>query len=333
MRILVTGGAGFIGSHTAKLLAKVGHVAVTFDNLTTGNGSAVQWGPLIEGDLADSSLLQDSMRRHEIEGVLHFSASAYVGESMADPRGYFRNNVVNSLNLLDAMVDTGVQHIVFSSSCATYGIPDEVPITESSSQKPINPYGDSKLFIERALRWYGEAYGMRWAALRYFNAAGSDPDGDIGEDHDPETHVIPLIMQAALGVRSNINIFGTDYDTPDGTAIRDYVHVTDLAEAHVLALQYLVGGGESIALNLSGGRGYTIREVIAEVERVSGKQVPVQQGPRRPGDPAVLIGDATLAKEVLGWRAKRSDLSSIVETAWAWQSHDHDREIATKDEN
>lgn len=319
MRVLVTGGAGFIGSHTAKFLTDAGYQPVTFDDLSTGNCSAVRWGPLINGSLADGNRVREVIHDYQIEAVLHFAASAYVGESMSDPRHYFQNNVVNSLNLLDAMLDADVRHIVFSSSCATYGTPDDVPITEASPQRPINPYGDSKLFIERALHWYALAYGLNWAALRYFNAAGADPDGEIGEDHQPETHIIPLIMQAALGKRDHFDIYGTDYATPDGTAIRDYIHVTDLADAHVLALQHLIRGGQSLALNLSAGRGYSIRQVIAEVERVSQLKVPVQEVPRRPGDPAVLIGDPKRANEILGWRAIRSGLDSIVESAWAWQ--------------
>ncbi len=319
MRVLITGGAGYIGSHTAKLLPRAGHKPVTFDNLSTGHRSAVRWGPLVEGDLDDGDLLRDAIRRHRIEAVIHFAASAYDGESMSDPRKYFRNNFVNTLQLLDAMVDTGVERIVYSSSCATYGVPDDVPITEASPQRPINPYGESKLFAERALRWYGTAYDLRWVTLRYFNAAGADPEGELGENHDPETHLIPLVMQAALGRRRHIDILGTDYPTPDGTAIRDYVHITDLADAHLRALSYLMNGGESAALNLSTGQGHSIHDVISEVERVSSFGVPVALAPRRAGDPPVLVGDPRRAKEVLGWEPRHSSLESIVATAWDWQ--------------
>jgi len=319
MRILVTGGAGYIGSHTAKVLAHSGYEPVTFDNISTGHRSAVRWGPFVEGDLADGDRVRDVIRQYRVEAVVHFAANAYVGESMSYPRKYFQNNVVNTLNLLDAMLDSDVKQIVFSSSCATYGIPQVVPVTEESPQRPINPYGESKLFAERMLHWYGEAYGMRGMALRYFNAAGADPKGEIGEDHDPETHLIPLVMHAALGKRSHIDIYGTDYPTPDGTAIRDYVHVTDLAEAHVLALRHLIDGRPGVALNLSAGRGHSIQEVITEVERVSELQVPIHEAPRRAGDPAVLVGDPARAEEVLGWRAVHSTLESIIQTAWTWQ--------------
>lgn len=319
MRILVTGGAGYIGSHTAKLLAHSGYEPVTFDNLSTGHRSAVRWGPLVEGDLANPGQVRKVIRQYRIDAVVHFAASAYVGESMSEPRKYFQNNVVNTLNLLDAMLDSDVKQIVFSSSCATYGIPNAVPVTEDSPQRPINPYGESKLFVERVLHWYGEAYSMRGTALRYFNAAGADLDGEIGENHDPETHLIPLVMHAALGKRPHIDLYGTNYPTLDGTAIRDYVHVTDLAEAHVLALRHLIDGGPSVALNLSAGRGHSIQEVITEVERVSGLRVLIHEAPRRAGDPAVLVGDPARAEDVLGWRAEHSSLESIIQTAWTWQ--------------
>jgi len=279
-----------------------------------------RWAPLVVGDLIDRSLVREALGTHRIDLVLHFAASAYVGESIVNPRKYFQNNVVNSLNLLDAMIDAGVERIVFSSSCATYGEPEQIPVTEASPQRPINPYGESKLFIERALHWYEQAYGLRWCAMRYFNAAGADPEGELGESHDPETHLIPLILDVALGRRTHIDVFGTDYPTPDGTAIRDYVHVTDLADAHVKALEYLVAGGPSQPMNLSNGRGYSIHEVIAAVEQVTGVPVATRACPRRPGDPPVLVGDASIAREVLGWVPSHSDLMTIVQTAWKWRS-------------
>jgi len=249
---------------------------------------------------------------------MHFAAFAYVGESMAKPELYFRNNVVNSLGLLEAMRETGVKRIVFSSTCATYGVPETVPIREDMPQRPVNPYGESKLMIERALHWYGVAHGFGHAALRYFNAAGADPDGEIGEHHEPETHLIPLILDAALGRRAQIDVFGTDYPTPDGTAIRDYIHVTDLADAHVRALAHLERGGDSMALNLATGQGHSVREVIAAAERVTGRRIPRREAARRPGDPPALVADAARARALLGWTPRHSDLDSILATAWRW---------------
>lgn len=316
--VLVTGGAGYIGSHTCKALARAGYTPVTLDNLVYGHRWAVKWGPFVEGDLADGDLLRHVMREHRIEAVVHFAAYAYVGESVREPEMYFRNNVTNTLNLLEAMRATGVGSIVFSSTCATYGVPDTMPIRETDPQRPVNPYGESKLFIERALHWLGGAYGLRWAALRYFNAAGADPDGEVGEDHDPETHLIPLVIEAALRRRPHVEVYGTDYDTPDGTAIRDYIHVTDLAEAHVLALGQLLGGRASLAVNLGTGQGHSVRDVIRAVEAVSHLPVPVREGPRRAGDPPVLVADASLAREVLGWTPSHSGLATIARTALAW---------------
>jgi UDP-glucose-4-epimerase GalE len=319
-RVLVTGGAGYIGSHTAKALAHSGFEPVVLDDLTEGHRWAVKWGPLAEGNLADGALLRTLIAAHRIDAVIHFAAHAYVGESVRRPREYFHNNVVNTLNLLDALVDTGVSHIVFSSSCASYGIPEGKLIIETHPQRPINPYGESKLFVERALHWYGHAYGIKWAALRYFNAAGADPEGELGEEHNPEPHLIPRVIQAALGELPCVEIYGTDYSTADGTAIRDYVHVTDLAAAHVLALSYLRKGGESMAINLGTGKGYSVQEVISTVERVTGCMVPAQKAPRRPGDPPVLIADSAKAARVLHWRPRHSSLEAIVETAWGWHS-------------
>lgn len=318
MKVLVTGGAGYIGSHTAKALAQAGHEPVVFDNLSYGHRWAVRWGPLVEGDLADKALITRILEQYEIEAVIHFAASAYVGESMQNPRKYFRNNVVNSLNLLDAMMEARVKTIVFSSTCATYGDPIELPITESHPQNPVNPYGESKLFVEQMLKWYGEAYGLHWAALRYFNAAGADPDGEIGENHTPESHLIPLAIQAAMGQRPYMEIFGTEYRTHDGSAVRDYVHVMDLADAHLRALGHLANGGDNLALNLGTGDGYSVRQVISMVERVSGSSVPVRLTVPRPGDPAVLVANSEAAQRVLGWQPKFEGIESIIQTAWNW---------------
>lgn len=316
--VLVTGGAGYIGSHTCKILKQSGFVPITYDNLVYGHRHAVKWGPFVEGDLADKALLNKTIEDFNVSSVIHFAAYAYVGESMQLPEKYFRNNVINTLNLLEVLKERDIKNIVFSSTCATYGIPDTVPISENHLQTPVNPYGESKLFIEKALHWYSEAYDFKSVALRYFNAAGADLDTEIGEEHDPETHLIPLIIQSALGQRPHVEIFGTDYDTPDGTAIRDYIHVVDLATAHVRALQYLQNGGESVALNLGTGNGSSVREVIAAVERNTGLTVPYKESSRRAGDPPALVAKPLKAKEVLGWEASRSDLDFIVKTAWEW---------------
>lgn len=323
--ILVTGGAGYIGSHAAKALSAKGFTPVVYDNLVYGHRWAVQWGPFIEGDIRDRVRLVETVRRYDISAVLHFAAFAYVGESMKSPERYFDNNVAGSLSLLDAVVETGVPHIVFSSSCATYGIPDRVPISEETAQLPINPYGETKLIVERALRWYGAAHGISWAALRYFNAAGADPEGQLGEMHLPETHLIPLVLRAVL-TGAPCDVFGDDYPTRDGTCERDYVHVTDLADAHVLALEYLMNGGPSVALNLGTGHGYTIREVIQAARAITGREVPYRMAARRPGDPAVLVSDPAKAERILGWRAKRSTLESIVASAYAWHSRQNSNE-------
>jgi UDP-glucose-4-epimerase GalE len=321
--ILVTGGAGYIGSHACKALAAAGYRPVAYDNLSRGHREAVRWGPLVEGDLADHALLAATMREQAVAAVMHFAAFAYVGESVEKPELYFRNNVVNSLTLLEAMIEARVRHIVFSSTCATYGLPEVMPIRESTPQAPVNPYGESKLMIERTLQWLAPAHGMTYAALRYFNAAGADPEGAIGEDHEPETHLIPLVLYAALGRRASIDILGTDYPTPDGSAIRDYIHVQDLADAHVRALEYLDRGGASVALNLGTGRGHSVREVVDAAERVTGRKIGRREAPRRAGDPPMLVADPTRAKEVLGWVAKASDLDSILGSAWAWHQRRH----------
>jgi UDP-glucose-4-epimerase GalE len=318
--VLVTGGAGYIGSHACKALALAGYRPVVFDNLSRGHREAVRWGPLVEGDTADRASLAGALEAHRAFAVMHFAAFAYVGESVTEPALYYRNNLAGTLSLLDAMVEAGVDKIVFSSTCATYGNPASVPMGETAPQHPVNPYGETKLAIERALHWYGQAYGLRSASLRYFNAAGADPEGEIGELHNPETHLIPLILQAALGQRPHIDIYGTDYPTPDGTAIRDYIHVQDLAEAHLRALEHLAAGRESTALNLGTGRGHSVREVIRVAEKVTGRPIPCREAPRRPGDPPALVADPGLAAELLGWRARASDLETIVRTALAWHT-------------
>ena len=316
--ILVTGGAGYIGAHACKALAAAGYSPVTYDSLVYGHKRAVKWGPFEKGDILDSERLAEVMQRHKPSAVMHFAAFAYVGESVTDPAKYYRNNVVGTLSLLDTARMHGVSRIVFSSTCATYGIPDTVPISEDTPQKPINPYGASKLMIERVLSDYGDAYGISSVALRYFNAAGADADGEIGESHDPETHLIPRVLDAASGVRPHITILGDDYPTPDGTCIRDYVHVTDLAEAHVRALDNLGEGNLRRAYNLGTGSGFSVAQVIAAAERVTGRKIPVVIGARRPGDPAQLLADASLLARELDWKARHSSLDHILETAWRW---------------
>lgn len=323
MRILVTGGAGYIGSHTCKALARAGHEPIVFDNLANGNADAVKWGPLERGDIQDAEQLEAVMRRHRPDLVMHFAAFAYVGESVNDPAKYYRNNVVGSLALLDAMRRNDVRQIIFSSTCATYGIPDRLPIGEDTPQNPINPYGFSKLAVERALVDYGHAYGLKWAAMRYFNAAGCDPDGDLGEEHDPETHAIPLAIMAALGTGPRFQIFGADYETPDGTAIRDYIHVSDLAAAHAMAADYLAGGGESQAFNLSTGNGVSVSDIVKSAERATGRTVPVDLVSRRAGDPPVLYAVAEKAGRLLGWRPTFLDIDDTVATAARWFMRRH----------
>ncbi|MGB6160281.1 MAG: UDP-glucose 4-epimerase GalE [Acidobacteriaceae bacterium] len=317
--ILVTGGAGYIGSHAARALAARGYIPVTYDSLVYGHRWAVQWGPFVQGDIGDRALLVKVMREHRVSAVLHFAAFAYVGESMIHPEKYFENNVTKSLALLDASLEVGVPHVVFSSSCATYGMPDRMPITEDTPQLPVNPYGETKLIVERALRWYGTAHPLSWIALRYFNAAGAEPENGLGEVHDPETHLIPLVLDAAMG-RRTVEVYGNDYPTNDGTCVRDYIHVSDLAEAHVLALEYLMAGGPSMALNLGTGEGHSVNEVIGMVQRVTDRTVPHRVAPRRAGDPAVLVADPSLAGKILGWRPQRSSLESIVSSAWKWHA-------------
>ncbi len=301
--ILVTGGAGYIGSHTAKELDRAGYRVVVYDNLSRGHRWAVQWGPLEEGDLLDQDRLRKVLTEHRIDAVLHFAAFAEVGESMREPERYFRNNVTGSLSLLDAMHQAGVRRIVFSSTCALYGTPERVPITEDVPKAPANPYGESKLMVEKMLHWQGVCRGLQWMALRYFNAAGCDAAGDTGESHEPESHLIPALLEAAQGRRPPCPIFGSDYPTPDGTCIRDYIHVTDLAGAHVRALRHLENGGASMALNLGTGDGYSVHEILAAAEKVIGRPIPTAPNPRRPGDPPRLVAAPQRAFEVLGWEA------------------------------
>jgi UDP-arabinose 4-epimerase len=322
MRVLVTGGAGYIGSHTAKALAAAGHLPVVLDTLERGHREAVRWGPLVEANLGDRAALDAALREHRVEAVIHFAAYAYVGESMAHPDRYFRNNVSGTLSLLEAMRARGIGPLVFSSSCATYGHPTSVPIAEDQPQVPVNPYGESKLIAERMIAWYARAYELTATALRYFNAAGADPDGQLGERHDPETHLIPLAIAAALGRIPHLEIYGADYATPDGTAVRDYVHVADLADAHVRALDRPAPDGAMRVYNIGAGQGTSVREVVAAVERVGGRKVPLVEAARRPGDPPVLLAEVGKAERELGWRPRRSGLDHIIQSAWTWHTAD-----------
>ena len=315
--VLVTGGAGYIGSHAAKALHRSGYRAIVYDNLVAGHRGAVKSGDLVEGDILDTAFLTEALRRHDVFAVMHFAAFLDVGESVRDPSKYYRNNVAGALSVLGAMAAASVGHFVFSSTCATYGEPIETPIAETHPQQPINSYGETKLAIERALPHFERAHGMSWVALRYFNAAGADPEGEIGEDHAPEIHVIPRAIEAATGGR-RLEVFGDDYPTPDGTCLRDYVHVSDLANAHVRALEAIVETGKSGAYNLGTGRPHSVREVIDTIERVTGRPVPWTLGPRRPGDAAVLYAAPHKAHAELHWTPQHAELEAIVGTAWNW---------------
>jgi UDP-glucose 4-epimerase len=318
-KVLVTGGAGYIGSHTVKYLASQGVPTLVLDNLSYGHREFVKWSDdFIEGDLADRKALADVFAHYKIHAVIHFAAYTYVGESVTDPGKYYRNNVIGTLNLLDAMRFAGVKTIVLSSTCATYGMPREIPIPESHPQSPINPYGMTKLIIEKMLADYEKAYGLAWCALRYFNAAGADPEREIGEWHDPETHLIPLVLDVAIGRRPTIGVFGTDYPTPDGTCVRDYIHVTDLAQAHHLALLCLTSGGASGAFNLGNGNGHSVKEIIESTRRVTGRDIPTTDKPHRAGDPPVLVGSSAKARGILDWKPQFADIDTIVRTAWNW---------------
>lgn len=318
MKVLVVGGAGYIGSHMVKRLAQSGHETVILDNFSTGHRDAVIAGSLIEGDLADRPGLERVLR-DGFDAVMHFASFIQVGESVREPAKYYRNNYANTLNLLEAMVAAGVTRFIFSSTAAVFGEPDYVPIDEAHAKRPINPYGLTKLMVEQTLADFDRAYGLRYAALRYFNAAGADPDGELGERHDPETHLIPLALRAVSGRGGPLKVFGRDYDTPDGTCIRDYIHVSDLCEAHLLALEALDAGGQSEAFNLGNGNGFSVQQVLDTVESVTGARVPALDAPRREGDPARLVANAALAREVLGWRPRYQGLETIVAHAWAWE--------------
>ena len=316
--ILVTGGAGYIGSHVCKSLAAEGFNPVAVDCLSHGHESAVKWGPLERVDLTDDARLKTVIKQHQPVGVMHFAGLCDVGESVLDPARYYHNNLIGSLNLLRGMLDRGIHAIIFSSSCAIYGVPEKIPISETQAKVPVTPYGVSKLVVEHMLRDFSMAYDIGYVCLRYFNAAGADPEGEIGENHQPESHVIPLVIKTALGQRRYFEVFGTDYETPDGTAVRDYVHVSDLASAHVLALRYLLEGRPSTALNLGTGRGHSVKQIVAAVERLSGRAVPVKEGPRRTGDPSILVADASEAFKVLAWTPKHCALEDIIATALNW---------------
>jgi len=321
--ILVTGGAGYIGSVTSKLLLSRGEQVVILDNLSRGHKPAIPENtPFYQGNIGDPDLLKFITAQHPIEACIHFAALAYVGESVEDPARYFENNVEQGIRLLKVLLAANVKQFVFSSTCATYGEPQSIPISESHPQKPTNPYGWSKLFMERILESYDAAYGLRFVALRYFNACGAS--GEVGEDHDPETHLIPNVLNAALGKTSSVSVFGNDYPTPDGTAIRDYIHVSDLADAHLRALNHLRGGGNSERINLGNGHGYSVLEVIEGAREVTGKPVEVKFEARRPGDPSRLIADSRYARELLGWEPAHPDLKSILQTDWEWRQNNPD---------
>lgn len=320
-KVLVTGGAGYIGSHVVKMLSDAGYSVVVFDNFSEGHREAVQDQTVVEGDLNDSRRLEEAFTHHRWDAVMHFASSCYVGESVQDPEKYYQNNVAGFLNLIAVMRRLGVKDIIFSSTAAVYGTPLRVPIEESHPLQPINPYGFTKFVIENILRDFAQAYGLRYASLRYFNAAGADPSGLLGESHNPEPHLIPRVLAAAAGRLPHVEIFGSDYPTPDGTCIRDYVHVKDLAQAHVAALNHLFGGGENVVLNLGNSRGYSVKEIVWAAERVTGKKIPVVHSPRRAGDPAILVCDNSKAKEILHWAPQISSLEDIIRTAWLWEQH------------
>lgn len=324
MNVLVTGGAGYIGSHVVKELLKLNHEVVTLDNLSKGHRAAVAGGVFIQGDCGDEALVEELVKDYGIETVVHLAADSLVGESMARPDKYCRNNLGNGINFITALAEAGVKQFILSSTAAVYGEPEYTPIDEDHPARPVNVYGGTKLMLEQILEWHHRAFGLRYVSLRYFNAAGADPDGDIGEDHHPETHLVPLVMQAALGKREKVSIFGTDYPTPDGTCLRDYIHVTDLAVARALALEALRDGAPPAVYNLGNERGHSVREVVDTVRRVTGRNFPVEEGPRREGDPAVLVAGSQRIKRDLGWRPRYGDLEEIVRTAWEWQRNHPD---------
>ncbi len=320
MAVMVAGGAGYIGSHTVAGLLQRGQEVVVVDSLVKGHKQAVLGGKLYIGDIRDEAFMDVVFKENDIDSVIHFAADIEVGLSMKDPLVFYRNNVYTVICMLESMKKHGVRNIVFSSTAAVYGFPKTVPIKEDCEKIPVNPYGETKLAVEKLLRWCDEAYGIKWAAPRYFNAAGAHESSRIGEDHDPESHVIPIILQAAMGKRESMKVFGDDYDTPDGTCIRDYIHVTDLADAHILALDYLKKGGESVSFNLGSGSGYSVMDVIKKAKEVTGKEFRVDMEPRREGDPARLVADSGKARQLLGWSPKKDDLGVIIESAWKWHT-------------
>lgn len=319
--VLVVGGAGYIGSHMAKCLSQNGYVPLVLDNLVRGNRQAVRYGPFFEGSMNDGTLLQKIFSEYPVAAVMHFAAFCYVGESMKHPARYYQNNVANTLALLEAMIERDIDNFIFSSSCSIYGEPVETPITEDHPKRPINPYGRTKLMVEEILHDFGQAYGLKSVSLRYFNAAGADLDSELGEDHDPETHLIPLVLETALGKRPHIDIFGDDYPTPDGTCIRDYIHIEDLARAHLLALERLLTGLPGGQYNLGNAKGYSVKQVIEIARKLTGKEIPEKVSERRPGDPAVLISSSEKAMKNLGWKPKVPGLEAIMETAWTWHKN------------
>lgn len=318
MAVMVAGGAGYIGSHTVAELLQRGQEVVVVDNLIKGHKQAVLGGKLYIGDIRDASFMDGVFKENDIDSVIHFAADIEVGLSMKDPLAFYRNNVYTVICMLESMQKHGAKNIVFSSTAAVYGYPKVIPIKEDSEKNPINAYGETKLTVEKMLRWCDEAYGIKWAAPRYFNAAGAHESAQIGEDHDPESHLIPIILQAAMGKRESIKVFGKDYDTPDGTCVRDYIHVSDLADAHILALDYLKNGGESVSFNLGSGSGFSVMEVIHKVKEITGKDFRVDMVPRREGDPARLVADSGKARQMLGWTPKNDNIYIIIESAWRW---------------
>ncbi|MGD8583140.1 MAG: UDP-glucose 4-epimerase GalE [Gammaproteobacteria bacterium] len=320
MNVLVVGGAGYIGSHMVKQLARSGTEVITLDNLSCGYRDAIKYGEFVEGDLGDPAVLDYIFSNYTVDAVMHFAAFIEVGESVREPALYYQNNVMNTMVLLDAMIQHDIAHFIFSSTAAIFGEPEYTPIDEKHNTNPINPYGRSKLMVEQILEDYDTAYGLKSTCLRYFNAAGADPDGELGERHDPETHLIPLILQAASGRREDIKVFGTDYPTEDGTCVRDYIHINDLCEAHSLALKHMQSTGNSARYNLGNGRGFSVQQVIDTTHKVTGRDFKVTVDTRRPGDPAVLVADSTLAQQQLGWQPRHTDLESIIATAWQWET-------------